>query len=191
VTADPGTTVVFVVLALVAVVFGFLVFRVDSMARATFALAVSFVAVGAILLLLDLDYLGVVVVVMMVMEMAVMAVFMIAYMMNPAGLMPMSMYHDKPRAMSVAVGTFVFLAGGALLVDWPERQGVPPADVTEQAGLGIMGSHMLVMMAIGAVILATIVSALVLASARSRYDRLGDDLKARPSRDPIRGGVGR
>jgi len=190
VTAEAVTTVVFVLLALVAVGFGFLVFRVDSMARATFALAVSFVAVGGILLLLDLDYLGVVVVVMMVMEMAIMAVFMIAYMMNPAGLMPMSMYHDKARAMSVAVGTFVVLAGGALLVDWPERQGAPPADVTEQVGLGIMGSHMLVMMGIGAVILTTIVSALVLASARSRYDRLGDDLKTRPARDPIRGGVG-
>ncbi len=185
------TTVAFAVLALLAVVFGFLVFRVDSMARATFALAVSFVAVGGILLLLDLDYLGVVVVVMMMMEMAIMAVFMVAYMMNPAGLMPMSMYHDKPRAMSVAVGTFVVLAAGALLVDWPQRQGASPADVTEQAGLGIMGSHMLVMMTIGAVILTTIISALVLASARSRYDRLGDDLKARPSRDPIRGGVGR
>lgn len=185
------TTVAFVVLALLAVGFGFLVFRVDSMARATFALAVSFVAVGGVLLLLDLDYLGVVVVVMMVMEMAIMAVFMIAYMMNPAGLMPMSMYHDKARAMSIAVGTFVVLAGGAVLVDWPERQGEPPADITEQAGLGIMGTHMLVMMGIGAVILTTIVSALVLAAARSRYDRLGDDLGARPSRDPIRGGVGR
>jgi NADH:ubiquinone oxidoreductase subunit 6 (subunit J) len=191
VSEDVVTTVLFALLALVAVGFGYLVFRVDSMARATFALAVSFVAVGGILLLLDLDYLGVVVVVMMVMEMAIMAVFMIAYMMNPAGLMPMSMYHDKPRAMSIAVGTFVVLAGGALLVDWPERQGAPPADVTEQVGLGIMGSHMLVMMGIGAVILTTIVSALVLGSARSRYDRLGDDLKARPARDPIRGGVGR
>jgi NADH:ubiquinone oxidoreductase subunit 6 (subunit J) len=185
------TTLAFAALALLAVVFGFLVFRVDSMARATFALAVSFVAVGGVLLLLDLDYLGVVVVVMMVMEMAIMAVFMIAYMMNPAGLMPMSMYHGKPQAMSVAVGTFVVLAGGALLVDWPERQGTPPADVTEQAGLGIMGSHMLVMMGIGAVILTTIVAALVLATARGRYDRLGDDLTARPSRDPIPGGVGR
>jgi NADH-quinone oxidoreductase subunit J len=184
------TSVAFGVLAVLAVAGGFLVFRVDSMARATFALAVSFVAVGGVLLLLDLDYLGVVVVVMMVMEMAIMAVFMVAYMMNPAGLMPMAMYHDKARAMSVAVGTFVVLAGGAVLVDWPERQGAPPADVTEQAGQGIMGSHMLVMMGIGAVILTTIVSALVLATARGRYDRLGDDLKARPARDPLPGGVG-
>ena len=185
------TTLAFVVLALAAVVFGVLVFRVDSMARATFALAVSFVAVGGVLLLLDLDYLGVVVVVMMVMEMAIMAVFMIAYMMNPAGLMPMSMLHGTSQAVSIAVGTFVVLAGGALLVDWPERQGQPPADVTEQAGLGIMMTHMLVMMAIGAVILTTIVSGLVLTTARGRYDRLGDDLRARPARDPLRGGVGR
>jgi len=89
------TTVAFAVLAVVAVLTGYAVFRVDSMARATFALALSFVAVGGVLLLLDLDYLGVVVVVMMVMEMGIMAVFMIMYMMNPAGLMPMSMWHDK------------------------------------------------------------------------------------------------
>ena len=185
------TTVAFAVLAVVAVLSGYAVFRVDSMARATFALAVSFVAVGGVLLLLDLDYLGLVVVVMMVMEMAVMAVFMIMYMMNPAGLMPMSMWHDKSRAMSIAVGTFVVLAAGALLVDWPERQGPPPPDITRQVGQGIMGSKMLVMMAISAVILATIVGALVLGSARGRYDRLGDDLDRRPSTDRIRGGVGR
>ena len=185
------TSAVFAFLAVVAVVSGFAVFRVDSMARATFALAISFVAVGGILLLLDLDYLGLVVVVMMVMEMAVMAVFMIMYMMNPAGLMPMSMYHDKARAMSIAVGTFVVLAAGALLVDWPERQGPPPADITRQVGEGIMGSKMLAMIVISAVILATIVGALVLGAPRGRYDRLGDDLKASPAADPVPGGVGR
>lgn len=185
------TSVLFGLLAVVAVVSGYLVFRVDSMARATFSLAISFVAVGAVLLLLDLDYLGLVVVVMMVMEMAVMAVFMIMYMMNPAGLMPMSMYHDKSRAMTIAVGTFVVLAAGALLVDWPERQGPPPDDITRQLGQGIMESKMLVMLAISAVILATIVAVLVLGAARGRYDRLGDDLKTRPATDPVPGGVRR
>lgn len=185
------TDVLFWILAVLAVVTGFGVFRVDSMARATFSLAVSFVAVGAILLLLDLDYLGLVVVVMMLMEMAVMAVFMIMYMMNPAGLMPMQMYHDKSRAMSVAVGTFVVLGAGALLVDWPQRQGPVPAEVTRQVGTGVMDEKMLVMIVISAIILATIVSALVLGSARSRYDRRGDDLGVQPARDPIAGGVGR
>lgn len=185
------TDVAFWVLALLAVASGFAVFRVSSMARATFALAVSFVAVGGVLLLLDLDYLGVVTVVMMVMEMAIMAAFMMMYMMAPAGFVPMAMYHDKSRAMSVAVGTFVVLAAGALLVDWPERQGPPPGDVTRQLGEGVMEGKMLVMMAISAVILCTIVSALVLASARGRYDRLGDDLRAARSTDPLPGGVGR
>ncbi len=183
--------VVAAVAGVVAVVSGFGVFRVGSMARATFLLAVSFVGVAVVLLAVDLAYLGIVVVVMMVMEMAVMAVFMIAYMMNPAGLMPMAMYHDKPRAMSVAVGTFVVLAGGALLVDWPQRRGAPPPDPTRQLGEGVMGTHMLVMVGIGAVVLTTIVSALVLGAARSRYDRYGDDLARRPPADPVPGGVDR
>ncbi len=70
-------------------------FYVDSMARATYALAVSFVAVGVSLLLLGQAYLGVIVILMMVMEMAVMAVYMVMFMgMNPA-LMPMSMVHSQ------------------------------------------------------------------------------------------------
>lgn len=190
---DPSlpTQVAFWALALLAVASGFTVFRVNSMARATFALAVSFTAVGALLLLLDLDYLGLVVVLMMVMEMAVMAIFMIAYMMNPGGLMPMAMFHNKAGAMSISVGTFLVLAGGALVVDWPQRAGSPPGQVTRQLGDAIMGGKMLVMIAISGVMFATIVAVTVLAAARTRYDRLGDDLREHPARDPLPGGVGR
>ncbi|MBW3638958.1 MAG: NADH-quinone oxidoreductase subunit J [Actinobacteria bacterium] len=180
----------FWLLALTAVASGFAVFRVSSMARATFALAVSFVAVGAVMLLLDLDYLGLITVLMMVMEMSIMAVFMIMYMMNPGGLMPMSMYHNKAGAMTVAVGSFVVLAAGALLVPWPEREGVAPADITLQLGEGIMGSKMLVMLTISPVLFATIVGSLVLAAPRGRYDRFGDDLD-QPASDPVPGGLGR
>ncbi len=180
----------FWLLALTAVLSGFAVFRVSSMARATFALAVSFVAVGAVMLLLDLDYLGLITVLMMVMEMSIMAVFMIMYMMNPGGLMPMSMYHNKAGAMTVAVGSFVVLAAGALLVPWPEREGVAPADITLQLGEGIMGSKMLVMLTISPVLFATIVGSLVLAAPRGRYDRFGDDLD-QPASDPVPGGLGR
>lgn len=176
------TDVAFWLLAAIAVVSGFGVFRVNSMARATMALAVSFVAVGGVLLLIELDYAGVVTVVMMLMEMAIMVVFMIMYMMAPAGLMPMMMYHGKTRAMSVAVGTFVVLAGGALLVDWPTRRGSPPADTTQQLGLGIMESKMLVMMTISAVILVTIVSCLVLGGSRSRYDTAVEEAVEVPAR---------
>jgi len=41
------------------------------------------------------------------------------------------------------------------------------------------------------VLFATMVSVIVLSSARGRYDRYGDDLRTRPPRDPVRGGLGR
>src|SRR5712691_2259234 len=97
------TTVVFWVLAVLAAASGFMVFRFRSMARATISLLVSFLAAGGLVILLGLGYLGVVVILMMVMEMIIMAVFMIAYMMNPAGLMPMSMVHNQRGALALRV----------------------------------------------------------------------------------------
>ena len=168
--------VAFWLCALVAVGFGILVFVVDSMARATYALALSFVATGGALLLMQQSYLGVIVVMMMVMEMAVMAVYMVMFMgMNPA-LMPMSMVHSHRWAIGAAVTCFAVLGAGALLVPWPVRRGAPAADVTDALGRAIMESHMLVMMIVGSVMVATIVVGVVLSSARSRYDRMGDDL---------------
>jgi NADH:ubiquinone oxidoreductase subunit 6 (subunit J) len=163
----------FLVLALTAVASGVAVFTVDSMARATFALALSFVAVGGELILLDLAYLGVITVLMMVMEMAIMVVFMVMFMMNPAGLMPMSMLHNKRGALVISAGTFLVLAAGAVTVPWPTRRGAEPADPTRALGEALMGPKMLVMMAVSAVLFATMVSAVVLAVARGRYERHG------------------
>ncbi|MEU1384925.1 MULTISPECIES: NADH-quinone oxidoreductase subunit J [unclassified Nonomuraea] len=163
--------VAFWALAVVAVAGGGAVFVVDSMARATFALLVSLLAVGGTLLLIDLEYLGVLVVLMMVMEMLVMAVFMIMYMMNPAGLMPMRMVHNQRGAAAIAGTVFVLLAAGALLVHPPSRRGRPPADPTHALGLSLMGPKMLVMMVVGVAILATMISAVLLATHRGRYDR--------------------
>lgn len=183
--------VAFWLLAVVAVAAGIAVFRVDSMARATYALAVSFVAVGLEVLLLDQGYLGVIVVLMMVMEMAIMAVYMVMYMgMNPA-LMPMNMVHSKRAALIVSIGTFIVLAAGALFTPWPVRALAAVPDVTEALGEATMESKMLVMLAISPVMIATIVAGTVLAHPRSRYDRFGDDLRRRPPEDPQRGGVGR
>ena len=183
--------IVFWVLAVVAVAAGVLVFVVDSMARATYALALSFIAVGVQILLLGQSYLGIITILMMVMEMAVMAVYMVMFMgMNPA-LMPMDMTHGKKTAIGTSVGVFVLLAAGALLIPWPERRGAPPEDLTNALGLEIMGEKMLVMAVVGAVMVATIVAGIVLAAGRTRYDRLGDDLRRRPADDPQPGGVGR
>lgn len=169
----------FLVLALIAVASGVAVFTVDSMARATFALALSFVAVGGELILLDLAYLGVITVLMMVMEMAIMVVFMVMFMMNPAGLMPMSMLHNKRGALAISAVTFLVLAAGAVLVPWPTRRGAEPADATRALGEALMGSKMLVMMSVSAVLFATMVSAVVLAVARGRYEQPGS-----PDADP-------
>ncbi|MGA8209118.1 MAG: NADH-quinone oxidoreductase subunit J [Nocardioidaceae bacterium] len=183
--------VVFWVLAVVSVATGIAVFVVDSMARATYALAVSFVAVGFVVLMLHQDYVGVVTVLMMVMEMAVMAVYMVMYMgMNPA-LMPMSMVHGKRAALALSVGCFVVLSAGAVLVPWPERLGAVPRDPTAALGRALMESKMLVMVVVSPVMVATIVAGVVLAAGRGRYDRLGDDLRRADADDPQPGGVGR
>ena len=185
------TDVSFWALGLVAVLSGAAVFYVDSMARATYALALSFVAVGLQVLFLQQNYVGVVTILMMVMEMAIMAVYMVMFMgMNPA-LMPMSMVHGNRTAVAVAVTTFLVLATGILTVDWPARRGSPPPDVTVALGEALMGPNMLVMAVISPVMVATIVAGVVLAAHRTRYDRLGDDLKQRPADDSQPGGVGR
>lgn len=182
--------VLFVVLGVVAVLAGAAVFRVDSMARATYALAASFVAVGLQVLMLSQSYVGLIVVLMMVMEMAVMAVYMVMFMgMNPA-LMPMSMVHGKKTALGVSVGVFVVLVAGILLTDWPTRRGSPPADLTAALGRTLMESKMLVMAVVSPVMVATIVAGVSLAHSRTRYDRLGEDLDG-PAEDPQPGGVGR
>jgi len=178
-------------LAVVAVLAGAAVFYVDSMARATYALAVSFVAVGLDVLLLQQNYVGVTIILMMVMEMAIMAVYMVMFMgMNPA-LMPMSMVHDNRNALATAFGTFGALALGIFLIDWPSRRGTPSSDVTAALGEALMGPQMLVMIVISPVMVSTIVAGVVLASHRTRYDRMGDDLRRRPASDPQPGGVGR
>lgn len=178
-------TALFCVLAVVAVLSGAAVFAVDSMARATYALALSFVAVGASLLLLDLAYLGVVTILMMVMEMAIMAVFMIMFMMNPAGLMPMSMLHNRRGALAISGGVFLALGALVLLVPWPERRGTAPADPTRAVGEAVMGSKMLVMIGVSAVLFTTIVAALVLATSRGRYGGEEDmEHRRHAGRDP-------
>ncbi len=173
-----SATVVFWVLATASVACGVAVFVVHSMARATFALLGSFLFAAGEVILLGLDYLGVVIVVMMIMEMVIMAVFMVMYMMNPAGLMPMSMVHNQ-RGSLVAAGTvFAGLAAGILTIHWPAHRGSRPADPTFDLGRSLMGAHMLTMMLLGVTLLATMVVTVMLATKHGRYDRLGDDLNA-------------
>ena len=97
---------------------------------------------------------------------------------------PQRQLEDAARAMALA-----WDRSAARLMR--QARGAPPEDLTHAIGLEIMGEKMLVMVVVGAVLVATIVSGVVLAAHRTRYDRFGDDLRRRPADDPQPGGVGR
>ena len=160
--------VAFVVFSAVAVVTGYRVFRTDSMIRASFLLLASFLNVGAVLVLLLAEYLGAALMFMMTIEMVVMALFMVMFMMNPAGLNPMEMVH-QPRLAAVAG---VVAAGGvwavALFADFPDAPLEDGARTVRDLGTELLGGSMLVFETAGVTLLATMVCAVALSSARGR-----------------------
>jgi NADH-quinone oxidoreductase subunit J len=180
--------VAFWVFAAAAVASGWRVFRTDSMVRATFLLLASFLNVGAILLLLGGAYLGIALLFMMTVEMTVMAVFMVAFMMNPAGLNPMNMVH-QPR-IAAAAGWLIFAGGVAVAVGgrFPHRPLDPGADVIAALGTELMGRSMLIFETAGVALVATMIGTVVLSSRRSRFgDDAGDAGSLPPALDPVAG----
>ena len=162
--------VAFVVFGAAAVVSGYLVFRTDSMVRASFWLLASFVNVGLILVMLNARFIGFSVVLMMAGEMSVMAIFMVMLMMNPAGLNPMTMVHQHRASIAAGVVAFVALAGIGVFVDFPDapaRQA--PAEVTVELGIEELGDSMLVFQTAGAALLATMIGGIAVTSRRGRY----------------------
>jgi NADH:ubiquinone oxidoreductase subunit 6 (subunit J) len=167
------------VAAVVAVWCGWRVFVTQSMVRASYLLLASFLGVAVIVLLLGAEYLGYALVFMMAVEMVVMALFMVMFMMNPAGLNPMRMVH-QPRVAAVAGGAlFVVLAFLALFADWPEHdaRATDRAHATVALGRELMGGSMLVFETAGVTILATMLAAVVLSTRRGRF---GDDVRSMP-----------
>lgn len=163
------TDVAFAVFASAAVASGWAVFRVDSMVRASFLLLASFLNVGAVLMLMLADYLGVALLFMMAVEMTVMALFMVMFMMNPAGLNPMQMVH-QPR-LAAAAGAAVAAGGAAvaLLADFPHDPVAHGRASIRDLGTELLGPSMLVFESAGVTLLATMVCAVVLSSHRGRY----------------------
>jgi NADH:ubiquinone oxidoreductase subunit 6 (subunit J) len=178
----------FVVFAASAVASGWRVFRTDSMVRSAFLLLVSFLNVGAILLLLGGAYLGIALLFMMTVEMTVMAVFMVAFMMNPAGLNAMNMVH-QPRVAATA--GWAFFAGGAVVAvrgRFPNRPLNAGADVIGTLGTELMGRSMVIFETAGVVLVATMIGAVVLSSRHSRFGvEAGDDGSLPPPLDPVAG----
>lgn len=172
-----------------AVMFGVLVFRLGSMTKVAFALLASVLCVAVEIALVGLSYLGIVLVLMTIMEMALMAVFMVTYLLRPAGVPPMSVRHDRKRALAVAAGTFFVLTLGILLVSW-SRSGPATERTTEALGSALKGSAMPTLLVLGLALFAAIVATVVLAPVRVRYEWLDDDPRSEPTTDPIAGGVG-
>ncbi len=153
---------------------GWRVFRTDSMVRASFALMLSFIAVGAIMLLLAAPYIGIATVFMMAVEMMVMALFMVMFMMNPAGLNPMRMVHQNGLAAAAGAGTFVALTAAILLSDLPADPVDPARPVIHDLGIELLGKSMLIFETAGITLLATMVGAVILSSRSGRYGPADD-----------------
>ncbi len=152
-----------------AVVTGWLVFRTDSMVRAAYWLMASFVAVGGILMVLDAQFLGLILILMMAGEMTIMAIFMVMFMMNPAGLNPMTMVHQHRTSIVSGAGAFAVLAIVALFADFPDRPVQPGADPTVDLGVELLGESMLVFESAGVALLAVMIGAVALVSFRGRF----------------------
>lgn len=154
---------------LAAIWFAVVVFRTSSMVRSALALLFAQAAIGAMFLAMQAEFLGVLQIMMMATEMAIMAIFMVMYMMDPGGLGQMDMSHQK-RA-SLLAGSLGALAavGVALLVDWGSVAGAPrPADQVHDLGIEIMERSMLIFETAGVTILTAMVAATAIAVERRR-----------------------
>jgi len=169
---------VFYILAVIAIVSGWRVFRTDSMVRASFLLLLSFIAVGAIMLLLGAEYLGIALFFMMAVEMMVMALFMVMFMMNPAGLNPMNMVHQPRVAIGAGVAVFLVLAAVALFAQFPRNSAPSALDPVRSLGRELLGDSMLIFESAGVALLATMIGVVVLSGAGGRFG--ASDVGSRP-----------
>lgn len=152
-----------------AVVAGWRVFRADSMVRAAYWLMASFVGVAGVLLLLQAEFLGLVLILMMAGEMTIMAVFMVMFMMNPAGLNPMTMVHQHRAAILAGSLAFGGLAAVGLFASFPQAAVLQPETATAELGRELLGESMLVFQTAGVALLSTMIGAIALASRTGRY----------------------
>lgn len=163
------TDVVFWAFAALAVFSGWRVFRADSMVRAAYWLLLSFAAVGIILVLLRAQFLGLILVLMMGGEMTIMVVFMVAFMMNPAGLNPMTMVHRNTVAIVAGVVSFLAIAALGLFARFPRAAAPAGTDPTAELGVELLGDSMLVFQTAGVTLLSAMIAAIAISSVVGRY----------------------
>src|SRR5713226_10786883 len=113
-----GQLLAVVVFGLAAVALGAGVFRTSSMVRSALSLLGSMAALGALFLALEAEFLGVLQLMMMATEMAIMAILIVMYMMDPGGLGKMEMAHRKRLAMGFGVVASLTGVALAVLLAW-------------------------------------------------------------------------
>lgn len=147
-----------------AIWFGVVVFRTHSMVRSALALLFSQAAIGAMFLAMQAEFLGVLQLMMMATEMAIMAIFMVMYMMDPGGLGAMDMTHQKRASVIAGVLGTLAAVGIALLVDWtPTGTLTGPVEQTRLLGIEIMERSMLIFETAGVTILTAMIAATAIA----------------------------
>ncbi|MCA1718629.1 MAG: NADH-quinone oxidoreductase subunit J [Actinobacteria bacterium] len=152
---------------LAAIWFAVVVFRTSSMVRSALALLFSQAAIGGMFLAMQTEFLGVLQIMMMATEMAIMAIFMVMYMMDPGGLGGMDMTHQKRASLVTgALGALAALAV-AFLTSWGPIAGeVRPAEQVYGLGIEIMERSMLIFEIAGVTILTAMIAATAIAIKR-------------------------
>lgn len=157
---------------LVAIWFSLRVFMTKSMVRSAFSLLAAMAAIGAMMIAMEAEFLGVLQFMMMAGEMAIMAVFMMMFMMDPGGMEAMEMTHQKKLATTLAVlsGAAVLIIGLAV----PFSLSAPPAaDAGQQIvrlGEEIMERSLLIFETAGVTILTTMIASTSLALVRRKKE---------------------
>lgn len=165
-----GQAVMVALFGVAALAFGAGVFRTSSMVRSAFSLLGAMVAIGGMFLALEAEFLGVLQLMMMATEMAIMAIFMVMFMMDPGGLGKMDMSHQKRAAKAGGAAAGIAALAVTLLADWdPIARGAPPpADQTRMLGAELMERSMLIFETAGVTILVAMIAAVSVAVARRR-----------------------
>lgn len=155
---------------LAAIWFGARVFLTRSMVRSALSLLGAMAALGGLFLALEAEFLGVLQLMMMGSEMAIMALFMVMFMMDPGGLGQMEMTHQKRLARVAGLVAALAAGGLALRVGWGAATPpiADPAAQTRLLGLEIMGRSMLIFETAGVTILTAMIAATAVAIARRR-----------------------
>ena len=159
-----------------AIWFAAVVFRTHSMVRSALALLFSQAALGAMFLAMQAEFLGVLQIMMMATEMAIMAVFMVMFMMDPGGLGQMEMTHQKRFSQAAGViGAFAAL-GVAFLAGWgnPAADTPGPHEQLRGLGLDLMERSMLVFETAGVTILTAMIAATATAVAVRQVRKRGE-----------------